>query len=100
VAGCCLPLTGCDQVWAKLAGDVLAQRSIAPAIDQLHQPRRAWSSGEDAVMEWAAHFWDVGRWPAKFPYLSGEFYLRRWIAACHLYKKLPPALTITGRGPR
>ena len=50
-------------------------------------------------MEWAAHFWDVSRWPAKFPYAFQEFYVRRWIAAC-LYKTIPPALAITGRGKR
>lgn len=91
-------LSGCNEVWGGLAGGVLGQRSIAPAIHELEQPRRAWSSSEDVVMQWASHFWDVDRWPAKFPYAFEEFYFRRWIAACHLYRTIPPALTIAERG--
>ena len=90
-------LTSCDQVWTALAGDVLAERSIAPATCELEKPRRAWSSSEDAVMQWASHFWDMGRRPARFPYAFEEFYFRRWITACHLYKKIPPSLMIADR---
>lgn len=35
-----------------------------------------------------------------FPYVFKECYFRRWITACHLYRKIPPALTITERGAR
>jgi hypothetical protein len=79
-----------------MGDDVLANTSIAPVIDELAQPHRAWSSSEDGVMQSAAHFWDVGRWPARFPYVFAEFYFRRWISACHPYKRIPPALTIIG----
>ena len=90
-------LTSCDQVWTALAGGVFAQRAIAPATSELEKPRRAWSSGEDAVMQWASHFWDVDRRPAKFHYAFEEFYFRRWITACHLYKQIPPSLMIADR---
>ena len=87
-------LTGCDQVWLALAQDVLGDVSIAPAIHECEDPRCPWSSSEGAVIRWAVHFWDVDRWPAKFPYEFEEFYFRRWITACHLYKRIAPALTI------
>ena len=85
-------LTGCDHVWLALAQDVLSDVSIAPVITELEDRRRAWSSSEDAVMRWAAHFWDVDCWPAKFPHVFETYYFRRWITACHLYKWIPPAL--------
>lgn len=84
----------------KLWIERLRTRDHVFVIDELQQPRRAWSSSEDAVMQWAAHFWHVDRWPAKLPYAFEEFYFRRWITACHLYKKIPPALTITHRSQR
>lgn len=93
-------LTGCEVVWADTNADVLAKRSIAPVVDEHQRPRRSWSSSEDAVMQWAAHFWDVHRWPVTFPHAFEEFYFRRWITASHPYKKIPPALTITNRGQR
>jgi hypothetical protein len=90
-------LTGCEHVWTALGPEVCADRSIAPAIEELDQPCRAWSSSERAVMRWAAHFWDVSRWPTGFPYVFEEFYFRRWIAACHLYKHIPPEPCATDR---
>ena len=93
-------LTGCDHVWLALAQGVLRDLSIAPAIHEPEDPHRAWSSSEDAVIRWAAHFWDVDRWPAKFPYEFEEFYFRRWITACRLYKRIVPALTNIARSRR
>jgi len=93
-------LAGCEVVWAATKADVLAKRSIGPVIDELQGPRRAWASSEDEVMRWAAHFWDINRWPVTFPYAFEEFYFRRWITASHLYKKIPPALTAANRGQR
>ena len=93
-------LTGCDQVWLALAGDVLRDVSIAPAVIELEDRRRAWSSSEDAVMRWAAHFWDVDRWPARFPYVFETYYFRRWVAACHLYKRITPAIASDTGGAR
>ena len=93
-------LTGCDVVWAATRTVVLAERSIGSVINELQNPSRTWASSEEAVMQWAAHFWDVNRWPARFPYVFEEFYFRRWITASHLYKKIPPALTTTQRGRR
>ena len=87
-------MTGCDLVWGALGAAVLAERSIAPVIRELEHPRRAWSSSEDAVMVWAAHFWDVDLWPAKFPYVFEQFYFRRRVTACHLRQAIPPALTV------
>jgi hypothetical protein len=72
-------LTGCDQVWLALAQHVLSDVSIAPVINELEDNRRAWSSSEDAVMRWAAPFWDVDRWPAKFPHVFEAYYFRRWV---------------------
>jgi hypothetical protein len=90
-------LTGCEQVWHAVGDNVLADRSIAPVVDEVERPRRPWASSEDAVTQWAAHLWDTDRRPAKFPLVFQEFYFRRWITACHLYKKIPPALTTTER---
>lgn len=93
-------LTGCDHVWLALAQHVLADASIAPVINELEDRRRAWSSSEDAVMRWAAHFWDVDRWPAKFPYVFEMYYFRRWVTACHLYRRMTPALPSGSGGER
>lgn len=90
-------LTGCGQVWIALANGVLKERSIAPVLHELERPRRAWASSETTVMQWAVHFWDIASWPARFPNVFQEFYFRRRITACHLYKRIPPALTITER---
>ena len=89
-------LTVSSEVRNAVGDDVLASTSIAPVIDEIEQPHRAWSSSEDGVMQWAAHFWDVGRRPAEFPYVFAEFYFHRWISACHLYQRIPPALMIVG----
>ena len=93
-------LTGCDQVWFALAQDVLRNVSIAPFITELEDRRRAWSSSEEAVMRWAAHFWDVDRWPAQFPYVFETYYFHRWIGACHLYRRFTPALAGYAGGER
>jgi hypothetical protein len=93
-------LTGCDHVWLALAQDVLSDVSIAAVITELEDRRRAWSSSEDAVMRWAAHFWDVDRWPAKFPHVFETYYFRRWVTACHLYKRITPALPCDPGGDR
>jgi hypothetical protein len=93
-------LTGCDQVWLALAQHVLGDVSIAPVINELEDRRRAWSSSEDAVMRWAAHFWDVDRWPAKFPYVFEMYYFRRWVTACHLYRRITPAVPSGTEGER
>lgn len=92
-------LTGCEDVWAALGNAVIADQSIAPVIAELATPRRAWSASGRTVMEWAAHFWDVDRWPAKFPYVFEQFYFHRWVVACHLRKHISPALAITQAAP-
>jgi hypothetical protein len=48
-------------------------------------------------MQWAAHLWDVDRYPAKHPYKFEAFYFQRWITALHLHGSIPPALTVIGR---
>lgn len=93
-------LTGCHEPWRALGERVLSAVSLGPVIAELEQPRRPWSGSEHAILRWAAHFWDVDRWPAQFPYVFDEFYFGRWIRACHLYKRLPPvATTDTGSAP-
>src|SRR5215216_6350899 len=48
-------LTGCDPVWRVLGAAAMAERSMAPIISEIENPRRAWSASEDEVMAWAAH---------------------------------------------
>jgi hypothetical protein len=94
-------LTGCQQIWRALARDVLTEVTIAPVVNELEHPSRAWSSSEEAVMRWAAHFWDVYLSQATFPYVFETYYFRRWITACHLYKRITPAFpSDTGWGER
>lgn len=93
-------LAGCEQVWSAVKQDVLRDRSIAAVIHQLDQPRRAWSSSEEAVMRWAAHFWDVDRSEVTFPYAFERFYFHRWITACQLYKRMPPTATTANGSSR
>ena len=88
-------LTGNDGVWGEVGGRVMQERSIGAVIEELENPRRSWASSQDAVMRWAAHFWDVDRWPAKLPYVFEQFLFYRWVTACHLRQRIPPALTIT-----
>ena len=89
-------LIGCDEVWRALGADVIGERSVAPAIRELEQPRRPWSSSEKAVMQWAVHFWDVDRWPTELPDVFEQFYFQRWITACHLRHRT--ALTVAEGG--
>lgn len=88
---------GCDQVWSALGSRVLKQRWLAPAVNELEHPRRGWSSWEHAVIEWAAHFWDVDRRPARCPYRVEQHLFHRWMTGCHPYRTIAPALTITAR---
>jgi hypothetical protein len=93
-------LTGCGEVWRALGAPVLAERSLGPVVAELQSPRRPWAASEDAVMEWAAHFWDVDRSRVKFPYVFQRFYLQRWIVACHLRQRIPLDPSIAGGGGR
>ena len=34
-------------------------------------------------------------WPARFPYGFEQFLFYRWVTACHLRQRVPPALTVT-----
>jgi hypothetical protein len=77
-------LTGCDPVWRVLGAAAMAEHSMAPIISEIENPRRAWSASEDEVMAWAAHFWELRRYPAKFPSTFQSFLFERWIAALHL----------------
>jgi hypothetical protein len=84
-------LTGCDPVWRVLGAAAMAERSMAPIIGEIESPRRAWSASEDEVMAWAAHFWDLHRFPAKFPSTFQSFLFERWIAALHLRNGRAPS---------
>ena len=88
-------LTGNDGVWGELGAAVMRERSIGPVIHELENPTRGWASSQRAVMQWAAHFWDVDRPPAKFPYVFEQFLFYRWMTACHLRQRIPSALTVT-----
>jgi hypothetical protein len=37
--------------------------------------------------------WTADR--AKFPFVFEQFLFYRWVTACHLRQRIPPALTIT-----
>ena len=93
-------LTGCDTVWSELGGRVLTERSLKATVDELDQPHRWWAPGEDAAIRWAAHFWDVRHSGPGFPSEFDHLHFRRWVNACHLYKRVAPTLTITNRGVR
>jgi hypothetical protein len=92
-------LTGCWQAWTALGPDVVTTGSIAPVIDELERHRRGWSSGEQAVLRWTAHFWDTGLSEVGFPCSLDEQHFYRWITACHLYKHTTP-LGYSNRGAR
>jgi hypothetical protein len=77
-------LTGCEPLWRGLGAAAMIERSMAPIICEIENPRRAWSASEDEVMAWAAHFWDLRRYPAKFPSTFQSSLFERWIAALHL----------------
>lgn len=62
----------------------MAERSMAPIISEIENPRRAWSASEDEAMAWAAHFWELRRYPAKFPSTFQSSLFERWIVALHL----------------
>jgi hypothetical protein len=62
----------------RLRVNSIAERSLGPVIRELANPRRAWSSSEEAIMAWAAHLWDVERNPALFPRGLRRVLLQRW----------------------
>lgn len=77
-------LSGCEPIWRALGTVLMAERSMAPVLDEVKNPQRAWSASEDEVMAWAAHFWDLHRHPANFPSTFQGSLFDRWIAALHL----------------
>lgn len=93
-------LISCEKVRTTIGADGLSALSIAPAIDEREHPRWPRSSSKDRVTRWAAHFWYVGRWPARFPQVFETYYFRRWVTACHLYKRITPALPTDTGGER
>ncbi len=93
-------LTGCELVWLELGGRVLGERPLQAAVDEIDQPRCWWSSSEEATIRWAAHFWDPSHSGPGFPSQVGHFHFRRWVNACHLYKRTAPTLTTTNRSAR
>jgi hypothetical protein len=87
-------LTGCDHVWKRLGGQVLADASLGCVAEAL-ETEEDWSFTEAAVMRWSAHFADgrandAGGYPSVFD----EFHFRRWVTAVHLRNALAPAMTI------
>ena len=84
-------------------GSRSAPRSSQSRVDRTRQSTSlttgavAWSSSEDCCcIRWAAHFWDVGLAEVKLPLRPSTTYnFRRWVTACHLYKRIPPALRAT-----
>lgn len=89
-------LTGCEPIWRALGSAVVAERSMVPVLDEVENPRRAWSGSEDEVMTWAAHFWDLRRHPASFPATFQGFLFDRWITALHLRGGHAPRRHLTG----
>ena len=68
-----------------------------PVVRELETPGRAWSSSEDAIMQWSAHLWDVNCHPTRFRYAFAESYVQRWIAPLNLRQRILPIL-IAGAG--
>jgi hypothetical protein len=93
-------LTGCHEAWTALGPEILASRSIWPVVHELDHGHRGWSSSELLLLRWAAHFWDVGLSEVSFPYSFDESNFRRWITACHLYRRITPALPTDTGGRR
>jgi hypothetical protein len=92
-------LTGSFEAWQHFAADILAEGSIAPVIRELQDPQRGWSCGEQTLLSWAAHFWNVSASQVSFPGRLDEPSFRRWTNAAHLYQRIPPeATTIAGGG--
>jgi hypothetical protein len=85
-------LSGSWVVWGKLGGAVMQSRSIGPVVEELEESTYGWSGGEREVLVWAAHFWDLERYPAHFPYRFDRCNFRRWIVACQLRKGFAPVL--------
>jgi hypothetical protein len=83
-------LTGCRPVWGALGSRVLIDRSIAPDVQALARANGRGVGSERAVMEWAAHFWEVERHHTRYPCEFGEYYFRRWMTALHLRHRMPP----------
>ena len=93
-------LTGCDQVWLALA------RGRAQAKCRSHLS--SMSSKTVAVLGPRARTRSCGgrrtsgtdRWPARFPHVFETYYFRRWVTACHLYKRITPGLPTDTGGDR
>jgi hypothetical protein len=80
-------LAGCDPVWRVLGAAVMAERSTAPVISEIENPRRGWSASEDEVLAWAAHFWELRRNRANFLSTFQGPLFDRWIIALHLRQR-------------
>jgi hypothetical protein len=76
-------LTANNGGWGEFGASIMRERSIGPVVGELESPGRPWASSQQAVMQWAAHFWDVDRHAAKFPYVFEQFLFARWVTACH-----------------
>ena len=87
-------VTGNDGVWGELGGRVMPERSIGPVTQELEgSRRRGHQAGRgDAVGD---AFLGRRQWPAKFPYVFERFLFYRWVTACYLRQRIPPALTVT-----
>ncbi len=70
-------LSGHQLIWGQLGARIMSDRTLAAVIAELEHPTRPWSSSAATVLRWAAHFSDVERWPAKFPYVFEQAYFAR-----------------------
>jgi hypothetical protein len=84
-------LSGNDVVWAHFGAAVMARRSIGVVAEASEGGQGPSASSEREVMRWAAHFWDVDRCPARFPYVFETFLFRRRATALHLRKTVAAA---------
>jgi hypothetical protein len=83
-------LSGCCPVWRVFRAPVIRARSIAPVAVALARGNPGGCGTERAVMSWAAHFWDLRRHHARYPFEFSDFYFRRWMTALHLRHQMPP----------
>lgn len=77
-------LTVNEQLWRRVNAAVIETRSLAPVLEELREPSRAWSASETELMTWSLHFWDQNRHSAAFPYTLQDVYFNRWVGACYL----------------
>ena len=89
-------LTGNDGVWGELGGRVMQERSIGPVIEELEQPAPPVGVEPGRGDAMGGAFLGCGPLAGEVPlYVFEQFLFYRWVTACRLRQRIPPALTVT-----